>query len=55
MPIAYATLAGITPMALGFLAGFFRLPFPNLTWGAYLAWLVGCLIVGAIVTIAQKR
>lgn len=42
-------------MILGFIAGFFGLPFPNFTWGAYIAWFIGCLIVGAIITIVQKR
>lgn len=41
-------------MVLGFLAGFFGVPWPGLTWAAYLGWLIVCLVVGAIIMIVRK-
>lgn len=53
MPIAYAILAGITPMILGFIAGFLGADI-TLGWSAYIAWFIGCLVVGAIIMIVRR-
>lgn len=54
MAIAYAILAGVAPMVIGFIAGFFGANI-DLGWPVYIAWFIGCLVIGAVVTIVQKR
>ncbi len=54
MPIAYAILIGVAPIVIGFVAGFFGATI-GLGWPAYIAWLIACLVVGAVITIARGR
>lgn len=54
MPIAYAILAGIAPVILAFVAGFFGASI-GLGWPVYVGWFVLCLVAGAVVTVARGR
>jgi Mg2+ and Co2+ transporter CorA len=50
----YATLVGIAPFVLAFVAGFFGLPVPDLGPVFYIAWLAASLTVGAGIVLALK-
>ena len=53
MAIAYAILAGIAPIILAFVAGFFGATV-DVGWPVYIGWLIACLAVGAVVTIVRE-
>lgn len=54
MAIAYAILIGVAPIILSFIAGFLGATI-DLGWPAYIAWLIACLVAGAIITIVRGR